>query len=370
MIAKRIQLIVGVSVVAVLAAPFVFETVTAASASSAKAASAASCTNVGHIGDSTSVPIISALKSEYKAQGYATASVTAGNGRSVTGPGSSSLTGLQSVAKIREDGLSHCWVIALGTNDTASVRSEEQRRSRITQMMKAIGDEPVMWVNVWMDHSPNAETHSTYTKERALAWNATLESMQSQYANMSIYDWAPVVRANPSWLTGDKIHYNTNGGKQRARLIAAAASKQLGVGDTPEPPTTTVPPVVTTVPSQPNKPPVTITKPPTTTTAPPATTTPPSKPSVTALSVSGTPSVGQTLTASAQSNVSVTYQWMRCERAASGVLATCSSIAGATSATYVVVDADRTKLVGVSVTARNAAGSSSRLRLASANPIA
>lgn len=355
MFSLRVRVLSGVAAALALGVPFALRAAT-------PAAAATGCTNVAHIGDSTSVPIISALRSEYKAQGFATASVSAGNGRSVTGTGSSSLTGLQSVAKIREDGLSHCWVIALGTNDAASVNSETKRRSRINQMMKAIGNEPVMWVNVWMDHSPNAETHSTYTKERALAWNATLESMQSQYTNMSIYDWETVVRANPSWLSGDKIHYNSNGGKQRAKLIAAAASQQLGVGDTP-PPTTTVPPV-TTAPPQPDKAPTTTTTPPTTTTVPLV------KPNVTALSVSGTPTVGQTMTASAQSNVSVTYQWMRCERASSGLLSTCSSIVGATSATYVLVDADRAKLVGVSVTARNAAGSSSRLRLASANPVA
>jgi hypothetical protein len=79
--------------------------------------------------------------------------------------------------------------------------------------------------------------------------------------------------------------------------------------------------------------------------------------------ISGTPQHGQTLTAangtwSGTTPMSFAYQWRRCD--ASG--ASCSSISGATSQTYVVPPADVTtpaSTIRVVVTATNAAGSGS-----------
>src|SRR5262249_48877956 len=84
-------------------------------------------------------------------------------------------------------------------------------------------------------------------------------------------------------------------------------------------------------------------------------------------SISGTPGqpgpvvpqAGQTLTA--QNGVwdfnpaSYSYQWSRCNIAGTS----CSTIAGATSSTYVPVSADANAALRVSVTATNSAGSTS-----------
>jgi hypothetical protein len=73
-------------------------------------------------------------------------------------------------------------------------------------------------------------------------------------------------------------------------------------------------------------------------------------------SVSGTASVGQTLTAEPGSWTgapTLAYQWQRCDQTG----ANCVDIAGATAQTYVVADADRGSTVRVAVTATNAAGS-------------
>lgn len=79
--------------------------------------------------------------------------------------------------------------------------------------------------------------------------------------------------------------------------------------------------------------------------------------STAAPTISGSPAVGQTLMASTGTwsgkPTIFTYQWQRCDVAASA----CAPIASATSATYVVTDADVGSTLRVAVTARNVVGS-------------
>lgn len=73
--------------------------------------------------------------------------------------------------------------------------------------------------------------------------------------------------------------------------------------------------------------------------------------------ISGTPAVGQTLTATTGTwtgaPTSFAYQWLRCNEAG----AACGAIQGATNQTYVVQAADNTARLRVRVTATNATGS-------------
>jgi hypothetical protein len=72
--------------------------------------------------------------------------------------------------------------------------------------------------------------------------------------------------------------------------------------------------------------------------------------------VSGTPAVGQTLTATpgtwSGKPTSLAYQWQRCDAAG----AACAGIPGATGQTYVVAETDFGSTLRVAVTARNAVG--------------
>ncbi|HZS24286.1 MAG TPA: hypothetical protein VFA30_04795 [Gaiellaceae bacterium] len=75
--------------------------------------------------------------------------------------------------------------------------------------------------------------------------------------------------------------------------------------------------------------------------------------------ISGTPQVGQTLTASQGSWTSDTtatygYQWQRCDAQGNN----CAAISGATAQTYAVQSADLGKTLRVTVTATNSSGSS------------
>ena len=72
--------------------------------------------------------------------------------------------------------------------------------------------------------------------------------------------------------------------------------------------------------------------------------------------VTGTPAVGQTLTATqgtwSGNPTSFAYEWQRCDAAG----AACTGIPGATSQTYVVAEADFGSTLRVAVTARNSVG--------------
>ena len=85
--------------------------------------------------------------------------------------------------------------------------------------------------------------------------------------------------------------------------------------------------------------------------ASPANTTPPS--------ISGTPTVGQTLTATdgtwSNSPTSFAYQWLRCNGGGNN----CADVANGTLKTYTLVGADAGRTMRVRVTATNADGSSS-----------
>lgn len=84
-------------------------------------------------------------------------------------------------------------------------------------------------------------------------------------------------------------------------------------------------------------------------------------PPVAAVSITGTAAIGQVLTADTSATtgtgVSLSYRWQR----ASTINGTYSNITGARSATYTVTSTDASRFLRVSVTATNAAGSSTAI---------
>jgi hypothetical protein len=140
-------------------------------------------------------------------------------------------TNAQKVARgVIDNGYDGCWVLALGTNDTADiyVGSSVALSTRIDRMMSVIGNQPVLWVNVksLVGSGPYAETNMEQ-------WNSALEDACSKYSNMRIFDWASAVK--DAWYIPDGIHYTSPGYEARARLIARALAQAFPADQTESP---------------------------------------------------------------------------------------------------------------------------------------
>jgi hypothetical protein len=123
---------------------------------------------------------------------------------------------------IIDSGYHGCWVLALGTNDTADVAvgSAEDRAQRVTKMMTLLKSQPVMWITV-----KSLVSAGPYSNANMRAWNAALLADCTRYPTMRIYDWAAAVHT--AWFSDDGIHYTSTGYAARAALIADALVKSF-----------------------------------------------------------------------------------------------------------------------------------------------
>lgn len=188
-----------------------------------------SCRSVAHIGDSTSVDLISPyylpdpaqrLAARYADVGVRSLRVDASGGRSIVEALPGQVNGYNVARAWRAQGYRGCWVIALGTNDTAdvSVGSAVGLTGRINEMMSVAHGEPVMWVNTRTELSGGP-----WSEANEHAWDSALHQALARYPNMRIFDWAAV--AQPAWFLSDGIHYNSVGCAARARAIANALAR-------------------------------------------------------------------------------------------------------------------------------------------------
>jgi peptidoglycan/LPS O-acetylase OafA/YrhL/lysophospholipase L1-like esterase len=188
-----------------------------------------SCRAVAHIGDSTSEGMISPaylpdpsqrLAAQYAGVGVRAVQTEISGARSVVETLPGQVNGYNVARALVRQGYRGCWVIALGTNDTANVAvgSTVGRMARIEEMMSATGGRPVMWVDV-----KSLLVSGPYAESDMQAWNAALRQACARYPNMRIFDWASV--AAGSWFISDGIHYTSAGYAARARLIAAALAQ-------------------------------------------------------------------------------------------------------------------------------------------------
>jgi peptidoglycan/LPS O-acetylase OafA/YrhL/lysophospholipase L1-like esterase len=187
-----------------------------------------SCRSVVHIGDSTSEGLISSdylpdpqqqIGAQYAKVGVTTFIPQISGARSIVETYEGLPNAYTVAQQMLQQGYRGCWVLALGTNDTADVAvgSTFSLSYRINKMMRLIGNQPVMWVNVksLLDYGPYAEANM-------LVWNRALIQACASYPNMRVYDWAAA--AQDSWFISDGIHYTSAGYAARAHLIAQALS--------------------------------------------------------------------------------------------------------------------------------------------------
>jgi hypothetical protein len=135
--------------------------------------------------------------------------------RSIVETLSDEANGEEVARQLVKEGFRGCWVIALGNNDTANVYMGSQvgRMERIERMMSAVGNQPVLWVNMrtLLDSGP-------YSEANMELWDDTLLQACARYPNMRVFDWASMV--NDGWFISDGVHFTSEGYAERARLSA------------------------------------------------------------------------------------------------------------------------------------------------------
>jgi len=185
-----------------------------------------SCTSVVHFGDSTSDGLVSAdylpdpaqrIKAQYADVGVRRTRFEIRGGTSIV----ETILNEPNAYTVAQDLVRHgyrgCWVLALGTNDTADVAvgSNVGIAARIARMMAVIRSEPALWVNV-----KSLLSTGPYAEKNMEAWNHALLRACSRYPNMRVFNWAAQVKRQ--WFIPDGIHYTSAGYVQRSRLIAEA----------------------------------------------------------------------------------------------------------------------------------------------------
>jgi len=185
-----------------------------------------SCTAVAHIGDSTSVGMVSPqwlpdaaqrLAAQYRGVGVQREWIDASGGRSVVEELPGQQNGYRIASAWYGAGFRGCWVIALGTNDAANVAagSGVSMMARVRQMMAAVHGEPVLWVN-----AQTGLASGPWSEANMQQWNEALVQASERYPNMRIFNWAGMVQ--PGWHLADGIHYTSAGYAIRAAAIAHA----------------------------------------------------------------------------------------------------------------------------------------------------
>jgi peptidoglycan/LPS O-acetylase OafA/YrhL/lysophospholipase L1-like esterase len=188
-----------------------------------------SCRSVTDIGDSTSEGMVSPdylpnpaqrLPAQYRRVGVRTMNLEISGARSIVETLPGQVNGYNVALSLVHRGFRGCWVLALGTNDTADVAvgSNVGLATRIQRMMSVAHGEPVLWINVI-----SLLANGPYSEASMQRWNAALLQACSHYPNMRVYNWAAV--AQRSWFISDGIHYTSVGYAARGRDIANALAQ-------------------------------------------------------------------------------------------------------------------------------------------------
>ena len=197
-----------------------------------------SCRAVIHIGDSTSEGLVSSdylpdpalrIETQYARVGATLQHYEISGARSIVETYEGNPNGYEVAKRWKLAGYHGCWVLALGTNDTANVYvgSNVGRLARIRRMMSVIGNQPVMWVDV-----KSLLSSGPYSEQNMRLWDQALLQACHEYPKMRVFNWAAVV--HDSWFIDDGIHYSTPGYAARGRLIAQALARAFpSVGHSP-----------------------------------------------------------------------------------------------------------------------------------------
>ncbi len=111
-----------------------------------------------------------------------------------------------------------CWIVATGSNDVGHAPSSEWN-GLIDQLAAAIGDDPAVWVDVYV----NSPDFPNYSPGNSSGWNLRLERH-----GLDVIDWAAQARVHPEWFDAGGIHLTPAAYAIRASMIADAVNSRWG----------------------------------------------------------------------------------------------------------------------------------------------
>ncbi len=193
-----------------------------------------SCQSVVHIGDSTSEGLVSPnylpnwrqrIPAQYEDVGVHTVYTNITGARSVVEVLPGTTNAYDAAKGLVAQGFHGCWVLALGTNDTADVAvgSNVGLTTRINRMMSATHGGPVMWIE-----AVSLLSSGPYAEANMAKWNAALLKACARYPNMRVFDWPAL--AKRSWFISDGIHYTSAGYAVRGHDIAQGLATAFPAG--------------------------------------------------------------------------------------------------------------------------------------------
>ena len=187
------------------------------------------CTSVAYIGDSTSVGLTSPdylpdpgdqLGGRFEEIGATDQHIDISGARSIYERVGGQPNAEDAATAIKDGGFDGCWILGMGTNDTANqdVGSTIDSAARIEAMMSVIGDDPALWINV-----KSLVPSGPYANANMQEWDDALLDACASYSKMRVYDWASKVK--DEWFIDDGIHFTSEGYEARAQAIANAVTK-------------------------------------------------------------------------------------------------------------------------------------------------
>ena len=193
-----------------------------------------SCDAVVHLGDSTSEGLVSPsylpdprrrIDSQYARVGVGRSRMEIEGATSIVELPPDDTNARDAAEEIAAGGYDGCWVVALGTNDSANaaIGSPVGVDERIDLMMSVIGERPALWLT-----ARSLLGGGAYADEHMRAWNAALLRACDRYPNLRVFDWAAAVR--DEWFIEDGIHYTSDGYAARAHRIAIALAEAFPAG--------------------------------------------------------------------------------------------------------------------------------------------
>ena len=160
--------------------------------------------NVAVVGDSLTVGVQDSLPRDSRERGF-TVEIDAKKGREIP----EGVKVLQKLAPGKD-----VVVIALGTNDARTSLDAKAATDLVDQAIAVAADTvPVLWVNIYRD--PKTEVGKA-----AIRFNTVLDSLKARHSNLTVADWASVMKTNVKLMAGDGIHLTDDGYRQRSVWIA------------------------------------------------------------------------------------------------------------------------------------------------------